>query len=105
MLVPFAGLFAARLAAKNAELPRFAVVAVTREEILLFSAESASFGWKPVRLLARYPRAGTEISVEPGVQVRKLTLRPAGGAQAVALESPRLGDWHGKGVLTALTSA
>jgi hypothetical protein len=100
MLGP-AGVLGGALLARNSHLPRYAILGVTATEILMFRAESFHAGWKPVELVERLPRDTTKVSTSQGVLVRKLTLEPA-GAPPIKLESPRLGAWHGAGVLAAL---
>jgi hypothetical protein len=98
-----AGVLGGWIEAEERDLPRYAIVAVTAREIVLFAAESFSIGWKPKELVGRFPRESTQVDVAPGVEVRKLTLRPEGGG-AFELESPRIGPWHGKAVIAALRS-
>jgi hypothetical protein len=100
MLGP-AGVLGGRMLSQSEDVPRYAIVAVTEQEILMFRAESFHAGWKPVELVGSYPRATTQVMRTPGVLVRKLTIEPEGGAP-IALESPRIGAWHGAGVNAAL---
>ncbi|MCW2977078.1 MAG: hypothetical protein JWM06_2359 [Actinomycetia bacterium] len=99
-----AGVLAGAFLARNSHLPRYAILGVTASEILMFRAESFHAGWKPVELVERLPRDSTKVSTSQGVLVRKLTLEPAGGSP-IKLESPRIGAWHGAGVLAALAGA
>jgi hypothetical protein len=96
------GAFAGRYLAQAENVPRYAVVAVTADEVLLFRAESFSVGWQPAELVTRYPRDTTVITRENGILVRKLSLNLNG--QRAALESPRVGPWHGAAVFAALAS-
>jgi hypothetical protein len=103
MLGP-AGILGGTLLSRSGNVPRYAILGITNQEILMFRAESFHAGWKPVELVGRFPRATTGITRSPGVFVRKLTLQPAGGAP-FALESPRIGAWHSAGVNSALAAA
>lgn len=106
MMLGPAGVLAGRFLAKNSHLPRFAIIAVTASQILMFRAENIALGWKPAELVSKFPRSSTKVTVQPGVQVRKLTLDgPDGPDGAVRLESPRLGAWHGAAVIAALNGA
>jgi hypothetical protein len=100
MLGP-AGILGGTLLSRSGTVPRYAILGITEQEILMFRAESFHVGCKPVELVGRFPRGTTRITSSPGVFVRKLTLEPEGGAP-FALESPRIGAWHSAGVNTAL---
>ena len=97
-------IFGGTLLSRGFNVPRYAILGVTGQEILMFRAESFHVGWKPVELVGRFPRATTRITRSPGVFVRKLTLQPESGAP-FALESPRIGGWHSAGVNAALAAA
>ena len=100
MLLGPLGAFAGSFLARSENVPRYAVLAVTPDEVLMFRAESMSLGWRPAELVGRFPRNDTTIAPANGVLVRKLKLTHDG--QSAALESPRIGPWHSAGVFAAL---
>jgi hypothetical protein len=103
MLGP-AGILGGTLLSRSGNVPRYAILGITAQEILMFRAESFHAGWKPVELVGRFLRGTTRITRSHGVFVRKLTLEPEGGTP-FALESPRIGAWHSAGVNAALAAA
>jgi hypothetical protein len=93
-----AGVLAGWFLAKADDLPRYAIVGVTDNDVILFRAATMHLGWKPEQVVGRYPRASARMS--GGVQVRKLTI--ANGSRELKLESPRIGPWHGAAVAKEL---
>jgi hypothetical protein len=94
-----AGFLAGWFLSKTEDVPRYAIVGVTGSEVIVFRAATFHAGWKPEEVVGRFPRSAA--STSGGVLVRKLTIAADGG-RVLKLESPRIGPWHGAGVVAAL---
>jgi hypothetical protein len=96
------GLAAGEVMAREDDVPRHTLLAVTPEHLYAFTAEAEHGRWVARARFASFDRSAIRVSVHGRVNARTLTIDDPASGRSYEWEGNRIGPDHAKAVIEAL---